>query len=79
MALISILLQNVKLVPKMEVMAWRIERMTFEEVMYWLSKVTISSYGDRSKSWARIGLRVMLAGPTDRQENFDDILSKLRR
>ena len=79
MALISILLQNVKLVPKMEVMAWRIERMTFEEVMYWLSKVTISSYGDGSKSWARIGLRVMLAGPTDRQENFDDILSKLRR
>ncbi len=79
MALLSILLPTMKIEKKAEVVAWRVERMTIEEVMYWLSKVTIPSYGERAMKWAIIGLRVMLAGPTDQKESFDDILEKLRK
>lgn len=79
MALLSILLATVKLADKIEVMCWRVERMPLEEIMYWLNKVTIPSYGKRTTQWAKIGLRVILAGPTDQQEDYSKILEKLRR
>ena len=82
LALMSQLLTSGLRPQKMEIMAWRVERMTVEETMYWLSKLNLSVYGDRAQAWARIGLRVMLAGPSDQkesQETYDSILDKLRR
>ena len=79
LALLSILLTTVKLAAKIEIMGWRVERMPLEEIMYWLNKVTEPSYGDRTAKWAIIGLRVVLAGPTDQKEDYSKILEKLRR
>lgn len=64
---------------RVELMAWRIERFTFEESMYWLGKVSIPTYGKRSMGWARSGLQLMLAGQSKDQKEIDELLDKLRK
>ena len=64
---------------RVELLAWRIERFTFEESMYWLGKVSIPTYGKRSMEWAKSGLRLMLAGQTKDQAEIDDLLDRLRK
>lgn len=64
---------------RVELMAWRIERFTFEESMYWLGKVSIPTYGERSMGWARSGLQLMLAGQSKDQKEIDELLDKLRK
>lgn len=82
LALLSLLLSPAQKPQKQEIMAWRVQRMTVEETMYWLSKLNLTAYGPRAQAWARIGLRVVLSGPTDHkedQETYDNLLDKLRR
>ena len=64
---------------RVELLAWRIERFTFEESMYWLGKVSIPTYGKRGMEWAKSGLRLMLAGQSKDQKEIDDLLDKLRK
>ena len=64
---------------RVELLAWRIERFTFEESMYWLGKVSIPTYGKRSMEWAKSGLRLMLAGQSKDKKEIDELLDKLRK
>lgn len=64
---------------RLELMAWRIERFTREEALYWLSKVTIPTYGKKSLFWAKWGLQMMLAGRENDKEVVREILGKIRR
>lgn len=79
LALMSILIQSVNIEPKVELLAWRIERFSVEEASYWFGKATIPVYGEKAMKWYIIGMRVMLAGPTDQKVSYDDLLEKLRR
>lgn len=79
LALICILNSAIIFEAKSELIAWRIERISAEEAFYWFGKVTIPVYGDKSMQWAVIGMRTMLAGPTDQKVNYDEMLEKLRR
>ncbi len=62
-----------------ELMAWRIERFTQEEAMYWMARTLVPTYGARSLEWNKSGLRIMLAGQQKDEEAVDDLLAKLRK
>ena len=64
---------------RVELLAWRIERFTAEESMYWLGKVSIPTYGKRGIEWAKSGLRLMLAGQSKDQKEIDELLDKVRK
>ena len=64
---------------RVELLAWRIERFTFEESMYWLGKVSIPTYGTRGMEWAKTGLRVMLAGKPEDIDAINELLDKMRK
>lgn len=64
---------------RVELMAWRIERFTREESMYWLSKVTVPTYGEKSVAWAKTGLRAMLGGRSEDKEEIQSILNTIRK
>ena len=62
-----------------ELMAWRIERFTQEEAMYWLARAIVPTYGARSLEWNKSGLRIMLAGQQKDEDAVDELLAKLRK
>ena len=62
-----------------ELMAWRIERFTREEALYWVSKVSIPVYGKRGIEWAKSGLRLMLAGQQKDKKAVEELLLQLRK
>ncbi len=62
-----------------ELMAWRIERFTQEEAMYWMARTLVPTYGARSLEWNKSGLRIMLAGQQKDENAVDDLLAKLRK
>lgn len=64
---------------RIELMAWRIERFSREESLYWLSKVSIQTYGRRGVEWAKSGLRLMLAGQQKDKEEVRRLLEQLRK
>ncbi len=64
---------------RIELMAWRIERFSREETLYWLGKVSIPSYGRRGIEWAKSGLRLMLAGQQKDEAAVEELLQKLRK
>lgn len=64
---------------RVEMMAWRIERFTREESMYWLGKVTVPTYGKKGIAWAKTGLRAMLAGRPEDKEDIQMILNMIRK
>ena len=65
---------------RIELMAWRIERFSREETMYWLSKVSVESYyGKRGIEWAKSGLRIMLAGQQKDGKEVQRLLESLRK
>ena len=70
---------QVRSIERVELMAWRIERFSREETMYWLSKVSISSYGKRSVEWAKSGLRLMLAGQQRDKSEVQRLIEYLRK
>lgn len=64
---------------RVELMAWRIERFSQEEAMYWLARTMVGGYGQRSMEWNKSGLRVMLAGQQKDTEAVDELLARLRK
>lgn len=62
-----------------ELMAWRIERFTKEEAMYWMARTLVPTYGARSLEWNKSGLRVMLSGKQEDGAYVDELLVKLRK
>ena len=64
---------------RIELMAWRIERFSREETLYWLTKTTMQTYGARSVEWAKSGLRLMLAGQQKDEDEVDRLLEQLRK
>ena len=79
LALLSKLHPQVRRPDRQELMAWRIERFTREETLYWLTKVSVPTYGRRGIEWAKSGLRLMLAGRQADEKTIEKILEKLRR
>ncbi len=79
LALLFKLHPQVRSQERIELMAWRIERFTREEALYWVSKVSIPVYGQRGIEWAKSGLRLMLAGQQKDEETVRELLDKLRK
>lgn len=79
LALLFKLHPQVRSQERIELMAWRIERFTREEALYWVSKVSIPVYGQRGIEWAKSGLRLMLAGQQKDEEAVRELLDKLRK
>ncbi|SDO82646.1 DUF7680 family protein [Selenomonas ruminantium] len=79
LALLAKLHPQVRRADRLELMAWRIERFTREETLYWLTKVSVPTYGRRGIEWAKSGLRLMLAGRQDDKKVIQDILDKIRK
>lgn len=79
MALLFKLHPQIRNQKRIELLAWRIERFTFEESQYWLGKVSLPTYGKRSVEWAKSGLRLMLAGQTEDMKEIEELLDRLRK
>ena len=79
LALLFKLHPQVRSQERIELMAWRIERFTREEALYWVSKVSIPVYGRRGIEWAKSGLRLMLAGQQKDKEAVEELLRQLRK
>lgn len=79
LALVVILVASINHEAKAELISWRIERISAEEAFYWFGKVTVPVYGVKAMQWAVIGMRTILAGPTDQKVNYEEMLEKLRR
>lgn len=80
-ALLAKLHPNVHRDDRIELMAWRIERFSREEALYWLTKVSVPSLcGRAGMEWAKSGLRTMLAGhQTTPRELIAEVLERLRK
>ena len=59
-ALLCKLQERVQDLDRVELMAWRIERFSREEALYWWTRVT--QFGPEASLWAQAGMRVMLGG-----------------
>ena len=79
LALLAKLHPQVRRADRLELMAWRIERFTREETFYWLTKVSVPTYGRRGMEWAKSGLRLMLAGRQGDKKVIGEILDKIRK
>ncbi len=79
LALLFLLQSAIPDMERVEMMAWRIERFTREESMYWVSKITVPTYGEKSISWAKTGLRAMLAGRAEDKEDIQKVLNTIRK
>lgn len=79
LALLFKLHPQVRSQERVELLAWRIERFTREEALYWVGKVSIPVYGQRGIEWAKSGLRLMLAGQQKDEEAVRELLEKLRK
>lgn len=76
LSLLFKLQERVKDIDRVELMAWRIERFSREEAIYWLTRATM--YGQAVNQWAQSGMRIMLGGhPGDK--TVTDMLDKLRK
>ncbi len=61
---------------RVELLAWRVERFSREEAVYWLTRLT--QYGQTSGRWAQAGMRLMLGGqPGDKE--VVKMLERMRR
>ena len=65
-ALLFILQQRMQDLDRIELIAWRVQRFTREEAVYWLSRA--SQYGDAPNRWAQSGMRTMLGGQPGDEE-----------
>lgn len=61
----------------LQLMAWRISNMQYEEATYLLGKATLPALGnERTKGWAKKGLRIMLGGTSSDIDEIRTILSR---
>lgn len=58
LALIFKLQERVKEMDRVELIAWRVERFSREEAIYWLTRAT--QYGEAANRWAQAGMRIIL-------------------
>ncbi len=79
LSLLSKLHPQVRRADRLELMAWRIERFSREETLYWLTKVSVPTYGRRGIEWAKSGLRMMLAGRQADGNVIQGLLDNLRK
>jgi len=76
LALLFKLQERVGDMDRVELMAWRVERFSREEAVYWMSRT--SQFGEPANRWAQAGMRMMLGGqPGDRAAT--DMLEKIRK
>lgn len=76
LALTFKLQERVSDMDRVELIAWRVERFSREEAVYWLTRAT--QYGEAANRWALAGMRLMLGGqPGDAAVR--EMLEKLRR
>jgi hypothetical protein len=73
LALIFKLQERVRDMDRTELIAWRVERFSREEAIYWLTRVT--QYSAAANRWAQAGMRTMLGG----QPGDKDLLPMLER
>jgi hypothetical protein len=76
LSLIFKLQERVKEIDRVELIAWRVERFSREEAVYWLSRAT--QYGEAANRWAQAGMRTILGGqPGD--PAIAEMLDKMRK
>jgi len=76
LSLIFKLSERVLDMDRVELIAWRVERFSAEEAVYWLTRAT--QYGEAASRWAQAGMRIMLGGqPGDKA--IQSMLEKLRK
>jgi len=61
---------------RIELIAWRVERFTREEAVYWWTRAT--QYGEAASRWAQSGMRIMLGGQPKDPE-IENMLEQLRK
>ena len=74
LALLFKLQERIKDMDRVELIAWRIQRFTREEAMYWLTRAT--QYNQAACRWAQSGMRIMLGGQpgdNDIQKMLEDM------
>ncbi|SHI62953.1 DUF7680 family protein [Desulfofundulus thermosubterraneus] len=76
LALIFKLREGIKDMDRVELIAWRVQRFSREEAVYWLTRAT--QYGEAANRWARSGMRIMLSGQPGDKEILH-LLEKLRK
>lgn len=79
LALLAKLHPQVHRADRLELMAWRIERLSREESLYWLTKLVVPTYGRQGIEWAKSGLRVMLSGRNADKKFIQELLDQLRK
>ncbi len=76
LALIFRLQERVQDMDRTELIAWRVERFSREEAIYWLTRAT--QYSAAVNRWTQSGMRIMLGGqPGDK--HIINLLEQLRR
>jgi hypothetical protein len=76
LALIFKLQERIIDMDRVELLAWRVERFSREEAVYWLTRLT--QYGPTTGRWAQAGMRIMLGGqPGDKE--ITKMLERQRR
>lgn len=76
LALIFKLRERVQDMDRTELIAWRVERFSREEAIYWLTRAT--QYNAAVNRWTQAGMRIMLGGqPGDK--HIINLLEQLRR
>lgn len=76
LALLFKLRERINDMNRVELIAWRIERFSYEEAAYWLSRAT--QYGNAANRWAQAGMRIMLGGqPGDKK--IQQLLEQYRK
>ena len=76
LSLIFKLQERVADLDRVELIAWRVERFTMEEAVYWLTRAT--QFGKSANRWALAGMRLMLGGQPGDTE-VGEMLERLRR
>ncbi len=76
LALLFKLQERVGDMDRVELMAWRVERFSREEAVYWLSRTR--QFGEAANRWAQAGMRTMLGGQAG-DKTVVAMLEKLRQ
>ena len=76
LSLIFKLSERISDMDRVELIAWRVERFSAEEAIYWLTRGT--QFGEAPSRWALAGMRIMLGGQSG-DKGIQRMLEKLRK